>query len=140
MAIFVDSCFRLMSITAFYIFDLKVTGIHEQGWVPKPSRVPSGVWTRNLPILNAMPKPTRPFSPTVLLGLSFYKYFLDLVYAKSTMCNLVSDLFNPPKILTSCYKLMLIGFWFWLYSCNITCSINTKLNPYNHNFSVKTII
>ena len=46
-------------------------------------------------------------------------------------------MFHPSETLTSYYKLMLNTFWFLLYSYNITCSINTILNPYNHNLSVK---
>ena len=37
-----------------------------RGWVPKPDRVPSRVWTRNLLILNVKTQPTWPLSPYIL--------------------------------------------------------------------------
>ena len=40
-----------MLITVFYLFDPRVTGKLEWGWVPQPDRASSGDWTRNLLIL-----------------------------------------------------------------------------------------
>ena len=55
-AIIEETASFTMLITAFYIFDSRVTGEPlKRGWAPKPSRAPSGVWAGNLPILIATP-------------------------------------------------------------------------------------
>ena len=48
----------MLIIACFSRFDLKVTGVEgslKQDWLSNPSRVASGVWTGNIPILKVIP-------------------------------------------------------------------------------------